>query len=52
MAYGLVDINYDHESSFIKHEPGSYYFFVPQVNVHACWFDCSMRRYEHDNTTI
>ncbi|KAM1378745.1 hypothetical protein ACFX2I_020728 [Malus domestica] len=34
MAYGLVDINYDHESSFIKHEAGSYYCFVPQIELH------------------
>ncbi|KAM0961461.1 hypothetical protein ACFX2J_020652 [Malus domestica] len=34
MSYGLVDINYDHESSFIKHEAGSYYCFVPQIELH------------------
>lgn len=36
MAYGFVDINFDTELSVMKHQPGSYYFFIPQVNWHVC----------------
>ncbi|CAN6675731.1 unnamed protein product [Malus baccata var. baccata] len=57
MAYGLVDINYDHESSFIKHEAGSYYCFVPQIELHEyegasvlaatiAWSDSSLCTFE------
>ncbi|XP_040374185.1 protein PHYLLO, chloroplastic isoform X8 [Rosa chinensis] len=34
IAYGFMDINYDQESSYMKHEPGSYYFFIPQIELH------------------
>ncbi|XP_050372499.1 protein PHYLLO, chloroplastic isoform X2 [Argentina anserina] len=34
IAYGFMDINYDLESSCMKHEAGSYYFFVPQIELH------------------
>ncbi|XP_050132794.1 protein PHYLLO, chloroplastic isoform X2 [Malus sylvestris] len=57
MSYGLVDINYDHESSFIKHEAGSYYCFVPQIELHEyegasvlaatiAWSDSSLCTFE------
>lgn len=44
MAYGFIDINYDQESSYMKHEAGSYYFFIPQVNLHflACLLNTEM----------
>lgn len=32
-AYGFMDINFNTESSCIKHEAGSFYFFVPQIEL-------------------
>ncbi|XP_061990446.1 protein PHYLLO, chloroplastic isoform X1 [Rosa rugosa] len=34
IAYGFMDISYDQESSYMKHEAGSYYFFIPQIELH------------------
>lgn len=35
-AYGFVDIDFNKELSVIEHQAGSYYFFIPQVNLHVC----------------
>ncbi|KAF8399244.1 hypothetical protein HHK36_015109 [Tetracentron sinense] len=32
-AYGFMGINFDTESSSMKHETGSFYFFIPQVEL-------------------
>lgn len=32
-----MDIHFDIESSSIKHEAGSFYFFVPQVVLHSLY---------------
>nr|XP_011462964.1 PREDICTED: protein PHYLLO, chloroplastic isoform X1 [Fragaria vesca subsp. vesca] len=34
IAYGFLDIKYDQESSYMKHEADSYYFFIPQIELH------------------
>jgi isochorismate synthase/2-succinyl-5-enolpyruvyl-6-hydroxy-3-cyclohexene-1-carboxylate synthase/2-succinyl-6-hydroxy-2,4-cyclohexadiene-1-carboxylate synthase/O-succinylbenzoate synthase len=31
MTYGFMDINFNKESSSIKHEAGSFYFLIPEV---------------------
>ncbi|EXB44935.1 Protein PHYLLO [Morus notabilis] len=36
MAYGFVDINFDTELSIMKNQPGSYYFFIPQIELNEC----------------
>ncbi|CAL8994804.1 unnamed protein product [Prunus brigantina] len=57
IAYGFMDKNYDQESSFMKHEAGSYYFFVPQIELHEyegtsilaatiAWSDSSLCTFE------
>ncbi|KAH9772163.1 protein PHYLLO [Citrus sinensis] len=32
-TYGFMDVNFNTESSCIKHEAGSFYFFVPQIEL-------------------
>lgn len=31
-TYGFVDVDFKNELCLVKHKPGSYYFFIPQVN--------------------
>lgn len=38
IAYGVMDFTYDHESSLIKHETGSFYVFIPQVKYISDFF--------------
>ncbi|XP_011009175.1 PREDICTED: protein PHYLLO, chloroplastic isoform X3 [Populus euphratica] len=33
MTYGFMDINFNKESSSIKHEAGSFYFLIPEVEL-------------------
>ncbi|KAI4357933.1 hypothetical protein L6164_001848 [Bauhinia variegata] len=33
VAYGLMDINFDKESFSVSHEDGSFYFFIPQIEL-------------------
>lgn len=34
-TYGFVDISFNSELSSVKHESGSFYFFIPQVSLFA-----------------
>ncbi|GMN38911.1 hypothetical protein TIFTF001_008132 [Ficus carica] len=36
VAYGFVDTNFNTESSVMKHQAGSYYFFIPQIELNEC----------------
>ncbi|KAI9169285.1 hypothetical protein LWI28_010195 [Acer negundo] len=32
-TYGFIDVNFNSESSSIKHDAGSFYFFIPQIEL-------------------
>lgn len=55
-TYGFMDINFNTESSCIKHEAGTFYFFVPQVDLHSstCLFTlpCNVPSYLSDHPLI
>lgn len=34
LVYGFLDVNYDTVSSTLKHQAGSFYFFIPQIELH------------------
>ena len=35
MTYGFMDIDLNKDLSVMEHQAGSYYFFIPQVNLHV-----------------
>ncbi|GMH01833.1 hypothetical protein Nepgr_003672 [Nepenthes gracilis] len=56
-AYGFIGINYDIETSFLKPETGSFYFFIPQIELNEyegfsllggtmAWCDSSLCTFE------
>ncbi|XP_056164428.1 protein PHYLLO, chloroplastic isoform X3 [Syzygium oleosum] len=35
-AYGFLDVNFNSELSSMEHEAGSFYFFIPQIELDEC----------------